>query len=80
MLRSIKYELNPTKAQKTLIRQTCGCCRKVYNTMLDRKISAYKKDGTSLSAFELINQLPELKKELTYLKDAPSITAGNQES
>jgi putative transposase len=40
--------------------------------MLDRKISTYKKDGASLSAFELINQLPELKKELTYLKDAPS--------
>ena len=72
MLRAIKYELNPTKTQKTLIRQSCGCCRKVYNVMLDRKISAYKKDGTSLSAFELINQLPELKKELTYLKDAPS--------
>ena len=72
MLRAIKYELNPTKAQKEQIKQTCGCCRKVYNTMLDRKISAYKENGTTLSAFELINQLPELKKELTFLKDAPS--------
>ena len=34
MLRAIKYELNPTNNQKKLIRQTCGCCRKVYNTML----------------------------------------------
>lgn len=72
MLRAIKYELNPTKAQKTLIRQSCGCCRKVYNVMLDRKISAYKEDGTSLSKYELINQLVELKKELPFLKDAPS--------
>lgn len=32
MLRAIKYELNPTKAQKTLIKQSCGCCRKVYGT------------------------------------------------
>lgn len=72
MLRTIKYELNPTKAQKTLIRQSCGCCRKVYNVMLDRKISAYKEDGTSLSKYELINQLVELKKELPFLKDAPS--------
>ena len=72
MLRAIKYELNPTNTQKEQIRQTCGCCRKVYNVMLDRKISAYQKDGTSLSAFGLINQLPELKKKLTYLKDAPS--------
>lgn len=72
MLRAIKYELNPTNTQKVLIKQTCGCCRKVYNTMLDRKISAYKKDGRTLSAIELINQLPQLKSELTYLKDAPS--------
>lgn len=72
MLRAIKYELNPTKAQKTLIKQSCGCCRKVYNVMLDRKISAYKENGITISAFELINQLPELKREFTFLKDAPS--------
>ena len=72
MLKAIKYELNPTKTQKALIRQSCGCCRKVYNVMLDRKISAYKKNGITLSAFELINQLPELKKEFTFLKDVPS--------
>ena len=72
MLRAIKYELNPTNTQKVLIKQTCGCCRKVYNTMLDRKISAYKEDGRTISSFELINQLPQLKSELTYLKDAPS--------
>lgn len=72
MLRAIKYELNPTNTQKEQIKQTCGCCRKVYNTMLDRKISAYKEDGTSLSKYELINQLVELKKELPFLKDAPS--------
>ena len=72
MLRAIKYELNPTNIQREQIKQTCGCCRKVYNTMLDRKISAYKENGTTLSVFELINQLPELKREFTFLKDAPS--------
>ena len=72
MLRAIKYELNPTNAQKALIKQTCGCCRKVYNIMLDRKISAYKEDGRTISDFDLFNQLPQLKSELTYLKDVPS--------
>ena len=72
MLRAIKYELNPTNAQKALIKQTCGCCRKVYNIMLDRRISAYKEDGRTISTFELINQLPQLKSELTYLKDVSS--------
>lgn len=72
MLRAIKYELNPTKTQKKQIKQTCGCCRLVYNTMLDRKMRAYKESGTTISAIELINQLPQLKAELTFLKDAPS--------
>ena len=72
MLRAIKYELNPTNTQKDAIKQTCGCCRLVYNTMLDRKISAYKENGTTISAIELINQLPKLKSEKTFLKDTPS--------
>jgi len=72
MLRAIKYELNPTNTQKEQIKQTCGCCRLVYNTMLDRKISAYKESGTTISAIELINQLPELKSEKEFLKEVPS--------
>lgn len=72
MLRAFKYELNPTAEQKVLIKQTCGCCRKVYNTMLDRKISAYKNDKTSISSIELINQIVPLKEEFSYLKEVPS--------
>ena len=74
MLRAIKYELNPTNTQKVLIKQTCGCCRKVYNTMLDRKISAYKEDGKKISTYDLIKELVPLKEELPYLKEVPSQT------
>ena len=72
MLRGIKYELNPTSSQKNAIKQACGCCRFVYNTMLDRKIRAYKESGKTISAIELINQLPELKSEKEFLKEVPS--------
>ena len=72
MLRAIKYELKPTNSQKELIKRACGCCRLVYNTMLDRKISAYKESGKTLSAIELINQLPDLKSEKEFLKEVPS--------
>ena len=72
MLRAIKYELKPTSSQKEQIRRTCGCCRLVYNTMLDRKISAYKDRGETISAIELINQLPELKSEKEFLKEVSS--------
>ena len=74
MLRAIKYELNPTNTQKTLIKQTCGCCRKVYNIMLDRKISAYKDGKKTISTYDLINELVPLKEELPYLKEVPSQT------
>ena len=72
MLRAIIYELNPTNTQKVQIKQTCGCCRLVYNTMLDRKISAYKESGTTLSTIDLINQLPKLKTEKVFLKEVSS--------
>lgn len=74
MLRAIKYELNPTNTQKELIKQTCGCCRKVYNIMLDRKISAYKDGKQKISTYDLIKELVPLKEELPYLKEVPSQT------
>ena len=72
MLRAIKYELNPTNTQKVLIKQTCGCCRKVYNVMLDRKISEYKDGKKKISTYDLIKELVPLKEELPYLKDVSS--------
>ena len=74
MLRAIKYELYPTNAQKELIKQTCGCCRKVYNIMLDRKISAYKDGKQKITTYDLIKELVPLKEELLYLKEVPSQT------
>ena len=72
MLRAIKYELNPTSTQKEHIKRTCGCCRKVYNTMLDRKISAYKNGKNKVSTYDLIKELVPLKEEFPYLKDVSS--------
>ena len=72
MLRAIKYELNPTSSQKELIKRTCGCCRLVYNIMLDRRISTYKNLGEIVSEAELMRQLTKLKSEKEFLKEAPS--------
>lgn len=74
MLRAIKYELDPTPQQRELIKKTCGCCRLVYNIMLDRKVKAYKENKETLSAVQMINELPALKKseEYAFLNEAPS--------
>ena len=72
MLRAIKYELKPNSFQREMINKTCGCVRLIYNTMLDKKIKAYEKDKSNLSSYELIKELPQLKKEKEFLKEVPS--------
>ena len=63
MLKSIKYELKPTKSQVQKLNQGLGNCRFVYNWALDKKIKAYSKDKTSLSCFDLMKELTQIKKE-----------------
>ena len=53
MLKSIKYELNPTNGQKQMLNQAFGNCRFVYNWALDKKIKAYQEDKKTLSCFDL---------------------------
>lgn len=72
MKRAYKYELKPTERQKIFFCKTFGCCRLVYNAMLDKKISAYKADKTSISSVQLINSLIPLKEEKPFLKEVPS--------
>ena len=44
-----KFRLEPTEEQKVKINKTLGCCRFVYNSMLDRRIKAYQRRGESMS-------------------------------
>ena len=72
MLKSFKYRLYPTEAQKVLISKHIGACRFVYNLALETKTTAYAANGIQLSCFDLINQLPDLKKECEWLKEVSS--------
>lgn len=59
MFKAYKYRLYPNKERKNLIDQHIGSCRYIYNYMLDLKIEAYKKDKTSLSAYDLMKLRPD---------------------
>ncbi|MBD3181033.1 IS200/IS605 family element transposase accessory protein TnpB, partial [Candidatus Poribacteria bacterium] len=61
--RAYKYRLYPTKSQEVLINKHIGSCRWIYNYALEKKTTAYKKDGTKLSRFQLQTDLPKLKKQ-----------------
>ena len=71
MLKAYKYQLNPTEEQKLALSKLMGCVRFVYNLALETKITAYTM-GKNVSCFELINQLPDLKKDLEWLREVPS--------
>ena len=61
--RAYKIRLYPTTQQEVLLSKTFGCCRKVYNCMLDAKIKSYKATGTMCRSkpTDFYNDYPFLK-------------------
>lgn len=74
MLKAYKYRLYPTEEQEELINKHIGASRFVYNLALECKTIAYAGSKTNLTCFDLIKQLPELKKECDWLKEINSQT------
>lgn len=72
MFKAFKYRIYPTNAQKDLISKHIGSSRFVYNLALETKNTAYLGSKHNFSPFDLIKQLPELKKECEWLKEVNS--------
>lgn len=70
--KGFKFRLYPTKEQAEKINKTLGCCRYVYNHMLERRIKAYKRRGENFSYIGMQNLLPGMKKYLPWLTEADS--------
>ena len=77
--KAIKYRIYPNKEQQSLILKTFGCCRFVYNYMLERSIEAHES-GNSLCTRNSFNYLlTSLKKDFIWLKevDSTALTSAN---
>lgn len=72
MIRTYKRKLILTKEQSNRIDSWIGACRTVYNLSLEIKIATYKATGKSLHRYELIKQLPDLKKDYAWMQDVPA--------
>jgi putative transposase len=72
MFRAYKYRISPTNSQKELIAKHIGSSRFVYNLALETKTAAYLGSKHNFSPFDLIKQIPELKKECEWLKEVNS--------
>lgn len=72
MYKAFKYRIFPTEPQKELITKHIGSSRFVFNLALETKNAAYISSKHNYSAFDLVKQLPELKKEYPWLKEVNS--------
>ena len=70
--RAYQFRLYPTKEQEVIIHKTFGCTRFVYNYCLD-----LKKKNNYLTKFDLMKELPKLKKEYPFLKEIDSCSLQN---
>ena len=72
MNKAIKYRLNPTSGQEVMFAKTFGCCRKVYNLMLEDKIASYKETKS------FGKQTPAMyKTDYPFLKEVDSLALAN---
>lgn len=69
MLKGINIRIYPNEEQEKYIANLLGCTRLVYNTALAWKKSAYEKDKTNLSCYDLSKKLTELKTDKVFLKN-----------
>lgn len=71
MIRTYKRKLTLSKEQSQRIASWIGACRCVFNLGMEIKNTTYKTLGKSVSKYELMKQLPELK-DIDWIKDVPS--------
>jgi len=72
--KAIKYRLYPTKEQEEMFAKTFGCCRKIWNLMLNDKIEHYR------ATKEMLQTTPAKYKKMNeykYLKEVDSLALAN---
>lgn len=74
MFKAIKIRLYPNKTQRSLIDQTLGCCRFVYNWGLEKRTTDYN-NGIKTGYYQTCKILTELKHtdEFAFLKQADAV-------
>lgn len=58
------YRMYPNKTQNGLLWDIYILQKNLYNALIEQRVDAYKRCGTSLNYYDQANDLPELKKQL----------------
>lgn len=66
MILSYKYRLRPNKMQAAALTEMLGDFCELYNAALEHRISAYHRSGISISCFDQIKAMPEIRRDLPH--------------
>ncbi|UQN10338.1 transposase [Deinococcus sp. QL22] len=68
MLKAFRYRLYPTKTQETALLEQLRLCRNLYNCALQERRDAYKKAGKTITGYDQMKHLSEIKEALPEYK------------
>ena len=68
MLKAFRYSLYPTKSQEDILDNQLHLCRNLYNCALQERRDAYKKSKVTITGYEQMKYLPEIKEALPEYK------------
>lgn len=71
--KSFKFRIYPTPEQIVLMRKTLGCCRFVFNHLLEQWNGMFQATGKGLSYETCASQIPIMKRQWPWLKEVDSI-------
>jgi len=74
MTKALKYRIYPNKKQEQKLLSDIELCRCLYNVALEQRIISYKQSRKSISCYDQIKQLPELKESFPEYKSVHSQT------
>ncbi|HEU4781792.1 MAG TPA: transposase [Ktedonobacterales bacterium] len=59
--KAYKYKLKPTPEQERELERVLWQCRRLYNTALEQRITAYQRRGVTLTCYQQQAELPDVK-------------------
>lgn len=69
MRKSFVYRIYPSKSIQIVLNNQFNLCRQLYNTALEQRIDVYKTRKKSISKFQQMNELKELKESFPEYKE-----------
>jgi putative transposase len=63
--KTFKYKLKPTPQQERELERVLGLCRRLYNTALEQRKTAYERCGVSLSRYGQEAELKDIRAEMS---------------